>query len=292
MRIDNSWFLALQYFHRHQLPTPDLYGWNQFRDVDGAPLYPQRARLIGPMLAAGSGGVATGRFEGKMIMLASVLDVEAYPWSADWYHQQVRAVAGDDIDARFRLWFLDNADHNPTTRTVAANAHIVGYDGEMQQALLDLDAWVADGVAPSATTSYRVTPDSQIDVSGDAHDRAGLQPAVRLTVSSSDRNDVSSGGVSVAVGTGQPVAFTVTAELPANTGEIVRVEWDFANSGTYSMESDLDEPRPTIELSESQTFAEPGTHFVAVRVTAHRDGDTRSPYRQIQNIARVRVVVT
>ena len=163
-------------------PDPDLYGWNQFRDVDGAPIYPQRPLLIGPMLAAGSGGVATGRFEGKMIMLASVLDVEAYPWSADWYHQQVRAVAGDGIVDRFRLWFLDNADHNPTTRTVAANAHIVGYDGEMHQALLDLDAWVADGVHPSPTTNYRVTAESQIEVSGDPQQRGGLQPVVRLTV--------------------------------------------------------------------------------------------------------------
>ena len=39
---------------------------------------------------------------------------------------------------------MDHCDHNPTIRTVPAEAHVVGYEGEMQQALLDLDAWVAE----------------------------------------------------------------------------------------------------------------------------------------------------
>jgi hypothetical protein len=295
VRIDNSWFLALQYYHRHQVPTADLYGWNQFRDAGGAPKYPQRPLLIGPMLAAASGGVATGRFEGKMIMLASALDVEAYPWSADWYHHQVRAAVGDGIDDRFRLWFMDNADHNPTTRTVAANAHIVGYDGEMHQALLDLDAWIADGVYPSPTTNYRVTAESQIEVSSDAQQRGGLQAVVQLTVAVGDDNDDgggSAGGVSVEVAAGQPVTFTVSAELPPGTGSIVCVEWDFESTGTYSTESDLGAPRPAVDLHETHVYEAPGTHFAVVRVTADRDGDRNSPYRRIQNVARVRVIVT
>src|SRR5260370_12702636 len=30
-RIDNSWALALQTYQRHQVPTPDLDGWNESR---------------------------------------------------------------------------------------------------------------------------------------------------------------------------------------------------------------------------------------------------------------------
>ncbi len=30
VRIDNSWPLALETYQRHQVPTPDMYGWNQF----------------------------------------------------------------------------------------------------------------------------------------------------------------------------------------------------------------------------------------------------------------------
>ncbi len=45
LTIDNSWFLALQTYHRHQMPPPDanLYAWDQYRNPDGTPKYP-RAR--------------------------------------------------------------------------------------------------------------------------------------------------------------------------------------------------------------------------------------------------------
>jgi hypothetical protein len=46
--IDNSNFLASQYFHRYQVPTPDFYVWDQFRGPDGKPIYPQRPKTIGP----------------------------------------------------------------------------------------------------------------------------------------------------------------------------------------------------------------------------------------------------
>src|SRR5208337_5578222 len=54
VRIDNSWALALQTYHRHQVPTRDMYGWNQYRDPDGEPIYPQRGLVIGPIAAAGT----------------------------------------------------------------------------------------------------------------------------------------------------------------------------------------------------------------------------------------------
>ena len=85
VRLDNSWFLALQYYHRHQVPAPDLYGWNGSVTRPVSRLHPQRPMLLGPLLARVSGGAPTGTFHGKMIMLASTMDVEAYPWSADWY---------------------------------------------------------------------------------------------------------------------------------------------------------------------------------------------------------------
>jgi hypothetical protein len=38
VRIDNSSYLARQTYHRHQVPTPDMYGWNQFRNGKGEPI--------------------------------------------------------------------------------------------------------------------------------------------------------------------------------------------------------------------------------------------------------------
>lgn len=86
VRLDNSWLLALQYYPRHGIPTPREYGWDQYLGADGAPLYPQRKVIVGPHLAAASAGsIANGQFSGKMIMVDSVLDIMAYPRSADWY---------------------------------------------------------------------------------------------------------------------------------------------------------------------------------------------------------------
>ena len=289
VRIDNSWFLALQYLHRYQVPTEDMYGWNQFRDASGAPIYPQRSQLTGPIFAGVTGGVATGHFDGRMIVLASVMDVEAFPWSADWYRQQVEAALGDGLDDSFRLWFMDNADHTPPKNT-AAEAHIVSYQGELEQALLDLDAWVADGTSPPASTSYQVTDDNQIDLPTEASARGGVQPVVHLAAGATC--DDAAENVSIEVAAGDPVALSARAELPPDTGELVGVEWDFDGTGTYSDGPRLDESGPDLELCETHTYDEPGTYFAVVRVTGQRDGDPGATHGLIQNLARVRVVVT
>ena len=151
----------------------------------GSRFIPQRGILVGPVFAGVSGGVATGRFDGKMIVLASVKDIEAFPWSADWYQEQVREASGEEFDDTFRLWFMDNADHTPPKNT-EANAHIVTYGGEMEQALLDLDAWVADGIAPPASSNFEVGANNQIELAASAADHGGVQPVVGLTVSAGE----------------------------------------------------------------------------------------------------------
>ena len=66
VQVDNSNFLAAQTYHRHQVPGPDYSVWNQFRGLDGKPLYPQRPVLLGPLFAANaSGSVQNGKFQGK-----------------------------------------------------------------------------------------------------------------------------------------------------------------------------------------------------------------------------------
>lgn len=79
-------------------------------------------------------------------------DVEAFPWAADWYRQRVAEHLGDELDDRFRLWYMENADHIPRSD----RTHVIDYGGIVEQALLDLDAWVVADVAPPATTSYEL----------------------------------------------------------------------------------------------------------------------------------------
>ncbi|HUD31002.1 MAG TPA: hypothetical protein VMQ93_19225, partial [Novosphingobium sp.] len=60
--IDNSNFLAMETYHRHQVPGPDFKVWDQFRKPDGTPIYPQRPMLLGPrFVQSTSGSLQTGR---------------------------------------------------------------------------------------------------------------------------------------------------------------------------------------------------------------------------------------
>lgn len=292
VRLDNSWYLALQYYERYQVPPADrgLSAWNQYVDASGKPLYPQRASLTGPIFAQqGSGGVPTGKFHGKMIMLASTLDVLAFPWSADWYRQQVKAFLGSNADGSYRLWYMDNAAHTPP-ETKAAGAHIVSYDGELQQALLDLDAWVTRGTAPPATTGYTIDKDTQIHVAATAAERGGVQPVVSLAVTKVGKNEVKP-AVRVDAKAGEAVTLTVAAQEPPGGGKITRVEWDFAGTGDFADSSRLDKADSTVRLTTSHTFTKPGTYFAVVRVTSQQQGDATAAYTLVQNLGRVRVVV-
>jgi hypothetical protein len=280
-RIDNSWYLALQTYHRHQIPTPDMYGWNQFRGRDGKPTYPQRNVLIGPIGAFnGAGSNQTGRFNGKMIVLQTLMDIDALPWQADWYRTKAQQALGRRFDDSFRLYFIDHAQHGAPVGP-AAHARTVSYQGALQQAVRDLSAWVERGVRPPAETRYKVV-ESQVEVPPTAAERRGIQPAVELKVNGGERAEIA---------VGQPVTFTATIEVPPQTGRVVAAEWDFEGSGNYPVAEQLRAVEPTVSLKVAHAFSAPGTYFPVLRATSHRDGDARTPYARVQNLARVRVIV-
>lgn len=280
VRIDNSWGLALQTYHRHQLPTADMYGWNQFRDANGEPVYPQRDVLIGPVAAAGTAGsVPNGHIHGKVLVVGCLMDIDALPWQGDWYRSQVKAALGSSVEDHFALWFIDHAQHdNP--RTPAAHAHTVGFSGVLQQALRDLSAWVEKGVRPSST-QYQII-DTQVQVPAGAAERKGIQPVVELQVNGSVRADVA---------INQPVTFAATIEAPPNAGKVVAAAWDFEGLGNYPVAAQMDTPLSLVRLSATHSYVKPGTYFAVLRATLQRQGDMDTPYARIHNIARVRVVV-
>lgn len=281
VELDNRGFLAAQTYHRHQVPTPDFSVWDQFRNDDGTPRYPQRPLLLGPLFAAAaSGTVQTGGFEGKMIVIETLLDREAMPWQADWYRSRVEEHLGADIDDRFRLWFTDNALHGDDDAQEDPT-HTVSYLGVLHQALRDVSAWVEQGIAPPPSTSYRMD-DGQVVVPEDAARRRGIQPVVALLADGGERADVP---------VGVDVLLEATAEVPPGTGSVVRVEWDLDGSGAYAVRQDV-EPAESITAELRHSFTAPGTYFPAVRVSSHRTGDASTPFARIQNLARVRVVVS
>lgn len=281
VRVDNSNFLAAQTYHRHQVPGPEYHAWDQFRDATGTPRYPQRPMLLGPMFTRGaSGAVPTGQFKGKMILLSSLWDREAFPWQGDWYRLQVKKYLGDSTDSHFRLWYTDHALHGDLTKQEDPT-RTVSYLGVLQQALRDLSAWVEKGIAPPATTSYTIE-DGQVMVPATAAERRGIQPVVTLKANGGERADAR---------VGQPVTLTAVVEVPPHTGKVVATEWDFEGDGTFQDKSSVDGVKSELSLKATHTYKKPGTYFVSLRVVSQRTGDTKTPYARIQNLDRVRVVV-
>src|SRR5262249_27345908 len=169
---------------------------------DGKPLDPQRPRLLGPEFAASTGVAETGWFHGKMIVVESLMDQDAFPWQADWYRSKVEAVLGPRLDENFRLWFTDHALHGDQERQ-ADPTHTVSYPGVRHQALRDLSAWVEKGVAPPPSTNYKVV-DGQVRVPPTAAERKGIQPVVTVTAN---------GGARAEVAVGAPVSFSAVIEV-------------------------------------------------------------------------------
>ena len=282
VKLDTSDFLAAQTYHRHQVPGPDFPEWNQFRKPDGTPIYPQRPMLIGPMLVQNTAGsLETGKINGKMIVVASLWDREAYPWQADWYRKRVEHELGDRFNDTFRLWYTDHALHGDETNQEDPT-RTVSYLGVLEQALRDLSDWVEKGTPPPASTEYKVI-DGQVIVLNSATDRSGIQPVVHLSANGKTRTDVTAG---------RPVKFTATIELPPNTGKIIAAEWDFEGDGKFAVSQPMKSSTGSqIRLTTAHTFAKPGTYFTTLRATSQRNGDQKTPYARIQNLDRVRVVV-
>jgi hypothetical protein len=287
IRVDNSRFLALQTYHRHQFPPanpdfdyPDVYDY--FRNDDGTPRYPRRAVDIGAAGTLGATGqIPTGRFHGKMIVVECLHDGDALPWQADWYRKKVEAVAGAHADEKYRLWYVDNSNHtDPTTDT--QRTHAVAYSGTVQYALRELSAWVEGGIAPPPTSDYRVQA-GQVHVPASAAERRGIQPVVHLTVNGGERAEVA---------VGELVTFAARIELPSAPGKVVSAKWDYEGVGTYANVAALGDPSSqTVRVTSTHTFSRAGTYFPALRVASQREGNPSTPFARSLNLGRVRVVV-
>lgn len=280
--VDNSNFLAAQTYHRHQVPSKEYTVWDQFRGTDGKPIYPQRPMQLGPLFTrAASGVLPSGKFKGKMILLESLWDSEAFPWQADWYRTKVKENLGENIDNNFRVWFTDHANHadfaNPGDPT-----HLVSYLGVIQQALRDLSNWVEKGLAPPASTTYKIE-NGQVIVPAKASERNGIQATIEVKAN---------GLESVNVNIGKSVNFIATIELPKNSGQIIAAAWDFEGKGTFDVVSQIKKTNATIlTIKSKHTFLNKGTYFPTLKVTSQREGDTKTPFARIHNLGKVRVVV-
>ncbi len=283
VHLDNSDYIAIQTYHRHQVPSPDYHAWDQFRDEKGEPLYPQQKTLAGPVFCGmGPGCKQNGLIQGKIIICAALLDEQAYPWQADWYRRKVASVHEGNEKDYCRLYYFDNVLHDDITAS-ADELHVTTYIAGLKQALIDLAAWVEKGEEPLPSSKYQVDG-GHIQVPDSAAERGGLQPVVCLKAN---------GEKCAYVKPGEEVTFTAEAEVPDGAGGLTCVEWSFEGETDFPEkgEWELRDSGQRGIAKASHAFAEPGTYFAVVRVKSERRGDPAALYTQVRNIDRARVVV-
>lgn len=281
VHFNNRNFLAVQTYHRHQVPDREFTVWDQFRDNDGNPIYPQRPVLYGPIFArsATANTLQSGVFEGKMILVENLYDTEAYPWQGDWYRSRVAKNLGPETDNHFRLWYTDHANHSDISKQ-RDPTHTVSFVGVLQQALRDLSALVEKGVAPPGNTAYEVV-DGQVVVPATAAERKGIQPVVTVTANGAERAEAA---------VGETVELLARIEVPPGAGQVVSARWDLDGTGTFPIEGDVTGGGKAV-VKLAHAFDAPGTYFPTLRAASQRQGDTQTPYARVQNLGRVRVVV-
>ncbi len=278
VHLDNSDYIAIQTYHRHQVPSLDYKAWDQFRDAQGNPLYPQQKTLVGPVFCGnGPGCKQNGLINGKIIIVAALLDEQA-----DWYRRKVASVHEGDVEDYCRLYYCDNVLHDDVTASVD-ELHATTYIAALKQSLIDLARWVEKGIAPLPSSNYTLDG-GHVIIPESAVLRRGVQAVPVLTAN---------GSKCVHVKAGEKVVFTVDAEVPDGAGALTYVEWsfegeqDFPEKGAWQLRDNGQ--RGTAEAVH--IYEKKGTYFAVVRIKSERNGDKAAPFTQIRNIDRVRVVV-
>lgn len=279
--LDNSSFLAVQTYHRHQVPGSEFPVWDQFRDADGAPRFPQRPVILGPLLSRGATGVEmTGRIRGKVILVEAGLDREAFPWQADWYRELVRGQLGESAEHQLRVWIAENALHGDEGPQEFPG-RTVPYLGLLETALRQLVNWVEHGAEPSPTTAYEVV-DGQVLLPATAEERAGAQPVVQFTANGAEHAHAA---------IGEPVALHATVTAPVGIVVSVQEVLGLEGDEERSQPALAIAPSANVEVRWTRSFDTAGTHFVAVRCSAQTGGNPDDHHARADNIARIRVVV-
>lgn len=275
--IDNSDYLAMQTFQRHQVPDETYTVYDIYRNADGSPKYPQFPVTIGPIIAfSGAGTVPCGDIHCKTIILSNLLDESAFAWHADWYRKAVIRQKGSEDD--LRVYLNDNCVHDDRS-TLDDPQHQISYIGILHQAILDVVQWVENGIEPPRSSTYKLVG-GQMEVPDTAEERGGIQPVVHA---------LANGGKKTTVKVGEAITFT--AQIDAPVGEIVSAAWDYEKTNDFThVETLIISPDGRhAELTTTHVFTKPGTWFPTLKAAASRNGG--EPLTLCRNLDRVRVIV-
>ena len=283
IRVDNSDYIAIQSYHRHQIPEDrSFYAWDQYRNPGGTPAIPQRGQVISyGFTAGGCGSVQDGKIQGHVIITNSLMDGD-FPWQADWYRNKVTEVYGEDAKKIFRIWYNDNAPHGDVEETDQP-LRTISYLGMLRQALLDVAHWTEEGTEPAPNTGYEIV-DSQVILTDDPKMRGGSQPIAELRIN---------GEESVEIKTGDTVKVTVRAAMSPTAGDFVSCDFSFEEEDFHEVPVQVrrweEDGVHYAEITAEHTYETQGRHYAVVRVISNRDA--ADPYTRLRNLARARVDV-
>ena len=286
VHVDNRDFLAFCYSYRHcQQPADRL----RRLSVDGRPIHPQHvAKGDGESSSPVFGPIGnTGAIRRPLFLIQHTHDTSGWPAGGVSYADRVKSELGDAADERFRFWWLDHAEHVPSSTMVAGSrptppTRLIDYAGGHEAALDAMVAWMERGAAPPPSTAYDYDEqDRWLHLPSTADTRLGIQPVATATANGAARADVR---------VGEDVVLAVDAGAPPGGGSIVEIAWDFDGDGTFP-EVHAPEVSTSVHDEVRHVFDEPGTYFPVARVVAHPSGDRDDPYARVVNLGRCRVVV-
>jgi len=235
-----------------------------------------------------SGGLReTGHLKVKTIVLEDLVDPSSYPYVAAFYAGQVtKAMGAAQANSMLRLYYNENSGHGAVGVIPGGKiaTTTIGIAGILNQALLDLAAWVEGGVPPPPSSAYSLDAMNQVVLPDKASERHGLQPVVHLTANGKSRAEVA---------IGEPVNLQGNVEMPPGTGKVLQYDWYLGKSDFgYEPATKLIEAQSAVSATRTVTFAAAGEYTITLRTFAQRagTGDVTSP-TLLQNLARVRVVV-
>lgn len=273
IRVNNRFLLAAYFYPRHTI-VPGYYHYDQYRNADGTPKYPQRPFSVADLstMKSGAGVLSLGNIKTKVMLFQNLSDFLAFPsWVAGYANTIEESLGKAKADQMMRVYYQERGGHT--------NGGIVG--GIFNQALIDMMAWAEQGIAPKPSSQWTFElPLTQVVLSPDAVERRGLQPIVSVTVNGSDH---------ATVNVNQTVNLAATIEMPPSTGKIVQYDWTY---GTATEASALSAPIEKVDVTRTVSFTAPGDYIIRLTAKGQREGLLHPDNQTLaQNYKEVRVIV-
>jgi hypothetical protein len=274
IRVNNRFLLAAYFYPRHTI-MPGYYQYDQYRNADGTPKYPQRRFSVTDVttMNQGAGVLSLGNIKAKVMLFQNLSDPAAFPsWVAGYANTIERTLGKAKASQMLRTYYQERGGHS--------NGGIVG--GVFNQALLDMMAWAEKGIAPKPSSQWTFElPLTQVILSPNPAVRRGLQPVISIAVNGSDH---------AKVGIDQPVTIAAKLAMPPTTGRIVKYDWTFGSVTTEA--TILPKPLQAVDVARTVSFTTPGTYLVRVTASGQRNGLVDPADQTLsQNYKEVRVTV-